>query len=90
MRDSDTVARIGGDEFALLLESPGSAENAPAVAKKIHEVLSRPMQIEGRELTILPSIGIALYPEHGASAQQLLKHADEAMYLAKRSGAVAP
>jgi diguanylate cyclase (GGDEF)-like protein/PAS domain S-box-containing protein len=90
MRDSDTVARIGGDEFALLLESPGSAENAPAVAKKIHEVLSQPMQIEGRELRILPSIGIALYPEHGVSAQQLLKHADDLMYLAKRSGAAAP
>ena len=85
MRDSDTVARIGGDEFALLLESPGSAENAAAVAEKVRDVLSLPMDIEGRRLSILPSIGIALYPEHGAGAQQLLKHADNAMYLAKRA-----
>ncbi len=85
MRDSDTVARIGGDEFALLLESPGAAESTPAVVEKIRNVLSRPMEIEGRQLSILPSIGMALYPDHGADAQQLLKYADDAMYLVKRA-----
>ncbi|MET0963126.1 MAG: diguanylate cyclase [Noviherbaspirillum sp.] len=87
MRDSDTVARIGGDEFAVLLENPRSAETTAAVADKIRDLLSQPMEIEGRTLRILPSIGIALYPDHGQGAQQLLKHADETMYLAKRSGA---
>jgi diguanylate cyclase (GGDEF)-like protein/PAS domain S-box-containing protein len=84
VRDSDTVARIGGDEFVVLLESAGLATNATAVAEKISDALSQPVQIGARQLRVLPSIGVALYPEHGSSGEALLKHADEAMYRAKR------
>ena len=85
VRDLDTVARMGGDEFVVLLENielPGHASN---VAKKIRSAISQPIQIEGRSLCILPSIGIALYPDHGEEAHQLLRHADEAMYLEKKN-----
>jgi diguanylate cyclase (GGDEF)-like protein/PAS domain S-box-containing protein len=87
VRDSDTVARLGGDEFVVLLESAGLAANATAIAAKIHEVLSPPAQVGAHRLQVLPSIGIAFYPEHGSSGEALLKRADEAMYLAKRGGA---
>ena len=86
VRDSDTVARLGGDEFVVLLESAGLAANAAAVAAKIHEALSQPVQVGPHLLQVLPSIGIAFYPEHGSSGEALLKRADEAMYLAKRGG----
>ena len=87
VRDSDTVARIGGDEFVVLLESAGTAANpAAAVAAKIRDALGCPVRTGEQALTVLPSIGIAHYPEHGTSAEALIRHADEAMYQAKRSG----
>ena len=86
VRDSDTVARIGGDEFVVLLESAGLAANAAAVAAKIADALGQPVQVGGERLQVLPSIGIALYPEHGSSGEALLRHADEAMYRVKRGG----
>lgn len=85
VRDSDTVARIGGDEFVVLLESAGLAENAAAVAEKISDALGQPVQIGAHRLQIKPSIGMAFYPEHGSSGEALVKHADEAMYRVKRS-----
>jgi diguanylate cyclase (GGDEF)-like protein/PAS domain S-box-containing protein len=85
VREADTVARIGGDEFVVLLESIQLSEHASIVAEKIRSALSQPITIEGHSLRILPSIGIALYPEHGDGVQQLLKHADEAMYFAKNN-----
>ena len=84
VRDSDTVARLGGDEFVVLLDSAGMTANASAIAAKIHEVLSQPAQLGPHRLQVLPSMGIASYPEHGSSGEDLLKRADEAMYLAKR------
>jgi diguanylate cyclase (GGDEF)-like protein/PAS domain S-box-containing protein len=86
VREADTVARIGGDEFVVLLESIQSPEHAALVAEKIRSALDQPLNIDGHSLRILPSIGIALYPEHGDGVQQLLKHADEAMYVAKKNG----
>lgn len=86
VRDGDTVARIGGDEFVLLLENINQPETALLVAEKIRAALSQPMDIDGSHLHILPSIGIAHYPEHGDGVAQLLKHADEAMYRDKNSG----
>lgn len=85
MRESDTVARVGGDEFVVLLQRISLPEQATLVAEKIRSDLSQPYTIDGHILNILPSIGIALYPEHGDDEQQLLKHADQAMYLAKNS-----
>lgn len=84
VRESDTVARIGGDEFVVLLDSVQAAEDAARVAIKIRQVLGQPMRLDSHNLNILPSIGVALYPEHGNEEQQLFKHADEAMYAAKR------
>lgn len=84
VRETDTVARIGGDEFVVLLDSIQAAEDASRVASKIRQVLGQPMRLDSHSLNILPSIGVALYPEHGREEHQLFKHADEAMYAAKR------
>jgi diguanylate cyclase (GGDEF)-like protein/PAS domain S-box-containing protein len=84
VRKSDTVARVGGDEFVVLLPRIASPGQAVLVAKKIRGALNRPFIIDGHSLNIVPSVGVALYPEHGDGEQQLLKHADEAMYLAKK------
>ena len=86
VRDSDTVARLGGDEFVVLLESAGLAANGAAIAAKIRDAVGQPVQIGNERLQVLPSIGLALYPEHGSSGEALLKQADEAMYRQKRGG----
>ncbi len=88
VRDTDTVARIGGDEFVILLEHLQLPEHANRVADKVRSLLREPVLWEDCGLIIVASIGIALYPENGEEAQQLFKHADEAMYGVKR-GAVA-
>jgi diguanylate cyclase (GGDEF)-like protein len=82
-RRTDTVARLGGDEFAILL--PGDdATAAQAVAKSILHALEMPMVPEGHRLEVRASVGIAVYPEHGTERSVLLRHADVAMYAAKR------
>ena len=86
VRESDTVARFGGDEFVVLLEDIESAQWAHAVADSILEALSRPFELMGRPVGISASIGIALSPEHGDDEKQLLRRADEAMYAAKHGG----
>ena len=90
VRETDTVARLGGDEFVVLLEDVQTPEDAKTVADKIRDATSHPIDVDGRVLRILASIGFALYPEHGQDVEQLLKHADEAMYTDKRSKASAP
>lgn len=84
VREADTVARIGGDEFLVLLENIQWPGDAVRVAEKIHHALDQPLDIDGHGLSARMSIGIALYPEHGLEEKQLLKHADEAMYCAKK------
>jgi diguanylate cyclase (GGDEF)-like protein len=85
LRASDTVARLGGDEFAVLL--PGAdPEGAHWAARKLLSALERPFELEGHTLDVRVSIGMALYPEHGADAETLLRRADVAMYIAKRGG----
>lgn len=86
VRGSDTVARLGGDEFVVLLESGLARDHAPAVAEKILSAFSQPFDLEGQRLNIQPSIGIAIYPEHGHEERHLLGHADKAMYLSKKNG----
>lgn len=86
VRESDTVARIGGDEFVVLLRNVGTADSVLAVAEKIRQALNRPFAIEALQLEIAASIGVALYPEHGSDAIELTKHADDAMYAAKNRG----
>jgi diguanylate cyclase (GGDEF)-like protein/PAS domain S-box-containing protein len=84
VRETDTVARIGGDEFVVLLHSIHASGDADCVAAKIRQVLAQPLRLDGHSLNIQPSIGVAQYPEHGTEEKQLFRHADEAMYSAKR------
>ncbi|MDO7898160.1 sensor domain-containing protein [Pseudomonas citrulli] len=84
IRDADTVARIGGDEFVVLLHSIQALEDAHRVQDKIRQVLSQPLHLDGYCLSIEPSIGVACFPDHGIEDVTLFRHADEAMYAAKR------
>jgi diguanylate cyclase (GGDEF)-like protein len=86
MRPEDTVARAGGDEFLLLLLNVGSREEIEALAVRWMDVLSESYRIQGTELHVSPSIGIARYPIDAEDGQELLARADEAMYHAKKSG----
>ncbi|HEY0488272.1 MAG TPA: diguanylate cyclase [Telluria sp.] len=83
VREADTVARIGGDEFVALLENVADLAQAEAVASKIRQVIATPLVQGGRILQPHASIGIALYPEHGEAIDQLMRHADQAMYASK-------
>jgi diguanylate cyclase (GGDEF)-like protein/PAS domain S-box-containing protein len=90
VREEDTAARLGGDEFVVLLEHIQHDADATTIAEKIWTAVSRPISIDGHLLRLQPSIGIALYPEHGTGVEQLLKHADNAMYKVKKSRFPAP
>lgn len=83
VRDSDTVARVGGDEFVILLQRTVTLQQAALVAKKIRDALQDTFTLDGHSVRIVPSIGIAVYPEHGDNEEQLLKYADKAMYWMK-------
>jgi len=86
LRKVDTVARIGGDEFALLLWDVGIKEDAGKVAQKIVEEFERPFFIDGRKINNNVSVGVAIYPEDGKNIKVLLKKSDEALYRVKGSG----
>lgn len=86
LREADTVARQGGDEFVVVLSDMADEENAAVVAQKILDTLFRPMIVEGQEVFPTGSIGISLYPRDGEDPQTLLKNADVAMYRAKSEG----
>lgn len=86
VRASDTVARIGGDEFVVLLPVILQQQDAVVVAEKILQALRHPFEVAGHRLTISVSIGIAAYPDHGDNEKLLLINADIAMYHAKRAG----
>ena len=85
LRESDTVARLGGDEFAVLLPNADTTA-AGRCAQNLLDVTDAPFTLEGQVLSIGTSIGIALFPSHGDDASTLLRRADVAMYVAKRSG----
>lgn len=85
LRMSDTVARMGGDEFSVLLPTANSIDGAAAVARKLIDTLKTPMALEQKQLTVSASFGVAIYPEHGTDATALTRHADAAMYAAKRA-----
>jgi len=84
VRESDTIGRMGGDEFTVLLINIETPECADAVADKIRAVMNAPFELDGRKLTISASIGTAVYPEHGDDRERLFRHADANMYAAKR------
>jgi diguanylate cyclase (GGDEF)-like protein len=83
LRASDTIARLGGDEFAVLLPT-ATVEDARQIAERLLQVLDEPFALGGLQLEIDASIGMALSPDHGSDADSLLRHADVAMYVAKR------
>ncbi len=83
VRESDTLARLGSDEFVVILVGASSAEGITTVAKKILMLVSEPIYIDGQEIYTTASIGIAVYPMDGDDSYALLKHADFAMYQAK-------
>ncbi|NNG14400.1 MAG: EAL domain-containing protein, partial [Gammaproteobacteria bacterium] len=84
LRDSDTVARLGGDEFAVVAPN-ADATHASELAQKIIDVINEAFVIEAQELYVGVSVGLAVYPQHGDDASNLMRHADIAMYHAKRN-----
>jgi diguanylate cyclase (GGDEF)-like protein/PAS domain S-box-containing protein len=86
LRSDDTVARLSGDEFAILLQDLRSIDDIPPVLNKILEQFKTPFMIENHELFITTSIGIAIHPNDGLDSQTLIKNADIAMYQAKNHG----
>jgi diguanylate cyclase (GGDEF)-like protein len=83
LRRGETVARLGGDEFAVLLPGVTDEDDVAAVAARLHDALKEPFQLDGLDLTVAGSIGAALCPQHGSTADDLLQRADIAMYAAK-------
>ena len=86
MRTSDIVARLGGDEFVVLLPRIAELEDGERVARKVMDLFLAPLRIGPHELRVTPSIGLALYPQHGQDPATLMRHADLAMYQAKSAG----
>ena len=86
IRDSDTISRIGGDEFILLLPNINSIENTFNTCEKIRLLLNNPFTLNGKEFSTSASIGVSIFPDHGQSEDELILRADQAMYFAKKAG----
>lgn len=85
LRQADEIVRIGGDEFLVILSSISQRDDAAIVAQKIIDILSEPLQVQGKTVHIGASVGIALYPDHSEEPETLIKRADEIMYAIKRN-----
>ena len=86
IREEDTIARIGGDEFIVLLNNIDKIDNVYKIAQKLIDILSKPIQLHNHTLHIGSSIGISIYPQDANSSEILLRNADSAMYYAKQNG----
>jgi diguanylate cyclase (GGDEF)-like protein/PAS domain S-box-containing protein len=86
LREEDTVGRLGGDEFTIVLEEVRGVEDVDPVVNKLMKAFAEPFDVYGKELRITPSIGISLYPNDGKDVSTLIKNADAAMYRAKYLG----
>ncbi len=86
IRGGDTVARLGGDEFLLLLTSLANVEECESVLERILAAVAEPMEIDGQAHSVTASIGVTLYPDDAADADTLMRHADQALYIAKEAG----
>jgi len=87
LRAGDTAARVGGDEFALLLLDVGDTSQVDAAVHRLHDALRHPARIDDRNVMVSCSIGFSLFPQDGSDAHRLLHQADMSMYRHKRSGA---
>jgi diguanylate cyclase (GGDEF)-like protein len=85
IRKTDTIARVGGDEFLLIATELKSSDDAALIAKKLLKQASQSVKIEGEKASVSASIGIAFYPDNGEDINELIKLADEAMYRIKNS-----
>ena len=86
IRETDTAARIGGDEFAIVLSGSPSAEDLHDLSRRIYEEVLGPAVIDGSRIDIRASFGLAVYPDHGRDIQELMQHADMALYKSKQGG----
>jgi diguanylate cyclase (GGDEF)-like protein/PAS domain S-box-containing protein len=86
LREADTISRLGGDEFTLIVEGVPSGSRLITVAHKVREAVAAPMQVDGRQIFVTTSIGITVFPRDGTEVDELLKNADIAMYRAKQEG----
>jgi len=87
VRETDTVARVGGDEFLLIATELHSSDDAARIAEKVVHLVSQPVILNhDQQATVGASVGIALYPDHGEDIDQLIKQADQAMYQVKNTG----
>ncbi|HSA80232.1 MAG TPA: EAL domain-containing protein [Geminicoccaceae bacterium] len=86
LRETDTVARLGGDEFAILIENLAKPEHAALVARKLLDTVAPPATVDGEEVMVTASLGVAVYPRDGQDGAQLVREADRAMYRAKAEG----
>ncbi len=89
-RNEDTVARVGGDEFAVILPRVRSQSHLAAAAKRAQKAFAQPFVIEEQPVSLGASVGRALAPEHGTTIDELVRHADTAMYELKAQGRAAP
>ena len=86
LRDSDSVTRVGGDEFLVVATRISTVEQADAVAHRLVSRLGEPLQLDGQWASPSISLGVALYPEHGRTPEALIAKSDAALYIAKHAG----
>ena len=86
LRPCDTIARIGGDEFTVILDNPGTEEEAVASARRIADIIRAPIMVGDESVSVTSSMGLSLYPDHANKVTELIKGADAAMYQAKHAG----
>ncbi|MDO9006876.1 MAG: GGDEF domain-containing protein, partial [Thiobacillus sp.] len=86
VRQEDTVARLSGDEFVIASWELSQADDATKLVSKVIQAVSQPYRIQGRDVNITASVGVAIYPAHGEEVETLMKSADLALYEAKHAG----